>query len=86
MKPFRAVLTDAADQAITEVEGSIEPDTGPARKGRFEFADSDAVMQDILEGKTFGLQLEDGTQLAIRVSSASAGPRAGYSVAEFSTT
>jgi hypothetical protein len=85
MQALRAVLTDLEDQALAEVEVSIDPASGPARKGRFEFADSGALIQDILDGKSFGLNFEDGTQLRIRVSSASAGPKPGYSTADFST-
>jgi hypothetical protein len=42
-------------------------------------------MQDILDGKTFRLNLDDGLQFKIRVNSASAGTRSGFSVAEFTS-
>jgi hypothetical protein len=80
-------LTDGTDQAVADVEGSIESpdDAGGAYTGNFEFPESDSVMQDILDGKTFGLNLEDGLQFKIRVNSASAGTRSGFSVAEFTS-
>jgi hypothetical protein len=80
-------LTDDAGQAIADVEGSIESpdDAGGAQTGSFEFPDSDSVMQDILEGKTFGLIIDGGSQFKIRINSASAGTRSGFSVAEFTS-
>ena len=41
-------------------------------------------MQGVLEEKTFGLKMDDGSQLAIHVDSVSTTTRPGYSRAEFS--
>jgi hypothetical protein len=86
MQPFRATLTDSAGQAIGEIEGSIQsPDEaqGP-RLGEFEFQETESFMQGVVEAKTFRLNVDDGSQLTIRVDSVSTITRPGYSRVEFS--
>jgi hypothetical protein len=86
MQPFRATLTDDAGQAIAEIEGSINsPDeTQGPRRGEFEFQETDAFMQGMLEQKTFRLELDDGNRLTIRLVSVSVAARPGRSRVEFS--
>ena len=86
MQPFRATLADDAGQAIAEIEGSIQsPDeTQGPRRGEFELEENGSFMQGVLEAKTFRLKVDDGSQLTIRVDSASPIARPGYSRAEFS--
>jgi hypothetical protein len=86
MQPFRATLKDDAGEAIADVEGSIdspEEARGP-RQGEFEFPESEAFMQGVLEQKTFRLELGDGNRLNIRVGSVSADAGPGSSRVEFS--
>jgi hypothetical protein len=86
MQPLRATLTDDSGQAITEIEGSVqspEEAHGP-RQGQFELEENAAFMQGVLEEKTFRLEVDDGSQLTIRVNSVSTPPRPGYSKVEFS--
>jgi hypothetical protein len=75
-------------QAIADVEGSIEsPDeTEGSRRGKFEVQEDPSFMQGILDKKTFHLQLDDGSELTIKVDSASTALRSGYSLVEFSCT
>jgi hypothetical protein len=87
MEPFRASLTTDEGQAIAEVEGTIESSgeaSSGACKGRFEFQDTDSVMQGALDGTPFRLDCEDGTRHKIRVDAVTAGSKPGYSQAEFS--
>jgi hypothetical protein len=81
-------LADDADQVIAEIEGSIQsPDeTQGPRRGEFELEEDEngEFLQGVLEKKTFRLQVDDGSQLTIRVDSASATARPGYSQVEFS--
>jgi hypothetical protein len=86
MQPFRATLKDDAGEAIADVEGSIDSPgeaQGP-RQGEFEFQETDAFMQGVLEQKTFRLELDDGNRLTIRVGSVSANAGPGSSRVEFS--
>jgi hypothetical protein len=85
MPALRGTLTDPAGEVSVEVEGSIEPPGGGARKGEFEFQDSDAVIQGALEGKTFHLSADDGSQLDVRLESVSTSGRSGFSRAEFTS-
>lgn len=82
MQPFRGTLTDQDGGTPVAVEGSIEPSGAP--HGEFEFPDADAVMQGMLDGKTFHLQTDGGDTIEIRLDSVSAGARSGFSRAEFS--
>jgi hypothetical protein len=86
MQPFRATLTDDSGEAIAAVEGSIDSPEGSQgpRKGEFEFQETDAFMQGVLEEKTFRLDLDDGNRLTIRVGSVSAMAEPGSSRVEFS--
>jgi hypothetical protein len=88
MQPFRATLIDDQSQAIAEVEGSIESpeETQGSRRGRFEVQEDPSFLQGVLDQKTFHLQLDDGSQLAIKVDSTSTASRSGYSLVEFSCT
>jgi hypothetical protein len=86
MQPFRAALKDDAGEVIADVEGSIdsqEEAQGP-RQGEFEFQETDAFMQGVLEQKTFRLELDDGNRLTIRVGSVSTNSAPGSSRVEFS--
>jgi hypothetical protein len=86
MQPFRATLKDDAGEAIADVEGSIdspEEAQGP-RQGEFEFQETDAFMQGVLEQKAFRLELDDGNRLTIRVGSVSANAGPGSSRVELS--
>jgi hypothetical protein len=87
MRPFRANLTDDGGQLIAEVEGLIESpeEAAGTRRGRFEFQEIASFIQSVMEGKTFGLHIDDGSQLAIMVDSVSASATPGYSEAEFSS-
>jgi hypothetical protein len=86
MQSFRAKLTDESGQAISEIEGSIQStdETQAPRRGEFELEDDGSFMQGVLDGKTFHLNVDDGSDLAIHVDSVSASTRPGYSRAEFS--
>jgi hypothetical protein len=86
MQRFRATLMDDADQAIADVEGSIQSpgETPGPRRGKFEFAESESFMQGVLEEKTFRLKNDDGSVLEIHVDSVSTSTRPGYSSVEFS--
>jgi hypothetical protein len=86
MQPFRATLADDAGQAIAEIEGSIQsPDeTQGPRRGEFELEEDGAFMQGVLGKKPFRLKVDDGSQLTIRVDSATASARPGCSRVEFS--
>ncbi len=86
MQPFRATLKDDAGEAIADVEGSIDSsqDAQGSRKGEFEFQETDAFMQGVLEQKTFRLELDDGNRLTIRVGSVSAIAAPGSSRVEVS--
>jgi hypothetical protein len=86
MQPFRATLTDDSGQAIAHVEGSIESpgESQGARRGKFEFADTESFMQGVLEEKNFRLKVDDGSQLTIHVDSVSTTNTPGYSHVEFS--
>jgi len=79
-------LTDDAGQSITDIDGSIQSpeETKGSRQGSFEFQETESFMQGVLEEKTFGLKMDDGSQLAIHVDSVSTSTRPGYSRAEFS--
>jgi hypothetical protein len=85
MQPFRATLTDDSGQAIADIEGSIQSpeETQGPRQGEFEFQETGEFMQGVLEGKTFLLKVDDGSQLTIHVKEAS-NARPGYSKVEFS--
>jgi hypothetical protein len=86
MQPFRATLIDDDSHAIADVEGSIQsPDeTDGPRRGKFELQEDQSLMQGILDQKTYHLQLEDGSELTIRVDSAATTSKPGYSLVEFS--
>jgi hypothetical protein len=86
MQPFRATLADDAGEAIAEIEGSIQsPDeTQGPRRGEFELQEDGAFMQGVLEKKPFRLKVDDGSQLTIRVDSASASAQPGCCRVEFS--
>jgi hypothetical protein len=86
MQPFRATLTDDADQAIADIEGSIQSrdETQGPRQGEFEFQETESFMQGVLDQKSFRLALDDGTRLTIRADSVSAIARPGYSKVAFS--
>jgi hypothetical protein len=86
MQPFRATLTDNAGQAIADIEGSIQSpeETQGPRQGEFEFRETESFMQGVVEAKTFRLEVDDGSQLTIRVDSVSTITRPGYSRVEFS--
>jgi hypothetical protein len=86
MQPFRATLIDEGSQAIAEVEGSIESpgETEGSRRGRFEVQEDPSFMQGVLDQKAFHLQLEDGSELTIKVDSTSTSSRPGHSSVEFS--
>jgi hypothetical protein len=86
MQPFRATLTDDSGQAISTIEGSIQSpeDTQGARQGEFEFQETASFMQGVLEGKTFRLDVDDGSRLTIQVDSVSTIARPGYSKVVFS--
>jgi hypothetical protein len=86
MQPFRATLTDDAGQVIGKIERSIQSpsETQRPRNGAFEFQETESFMQEVLEAKTFRLDVDDGSQLAIRVDSVSTSTRPGYSRVEFS--
>jgi hypothetical protein len=88
MQPFRATLIDDNSEAIADVEGSIESpeESEGSRRGRFEVQDDPSFMQGVLDKKTFHLQLDDGTEIAMKVDSASSSTRPGFSVVEFSCT
>ena len=88
MQPFRATLIDDNSEAIASVEGSIESpeESKGSRRGRFEVQDDPSFMQGVLDKKTFHLQLDDGSEIAIKVDSASPTSRSGFSVVEFSCT
>jgi hypothetical protein len=81
MQLFRATLIDDNSEAIAAVEGSIESpeESRGSRRGRFEVQEDDpSFMQGVLDNKTFQLQLDDGTQIAIKVDSASPSSRPGF--------
>jgi hypothetical protein len=81
-------LTDDSGQAIAEIQGSIQsPDEaqGP-RRGEFEIEENGEFVQGVLEAKSFRLDLDEGSSLAIHVESVSASTRPGYSKAAFSCT
>jgi hypothetical protein len=86
MQPFRASLTDDAGQAIADVEGSIQApeEAEGARRGSFEFQDTGSLMQGVMDGTPFRLDLDDGSRLTIRVDSVKVSSNPGYSVAAFS--
>jgi hypothetical protein len=86
MQPFRAALIDDSSQLIADVDGSIESaeESKGARRGRFEVQDDPSFMQGVLDKKTFHLQLDDGSDIAITVESASSTSRPGFSNVEFS--
>ena len=85
MQPLRATLSDPVGQISVPVEGELEAagGSGGPRKGVFEFADADEVMQAFLDGKTFRLSTDDGDQLDVTIDSISASDRSGSSRAEF---
>jgi hypothetical protein len=86
MQPFRATLTDDAGHEIGEIEGSIQSpgETQRPRTGEFEFQEIESFLQGVLEAKTFRLEVDDGSQLTIRVDSVTTITRPGYSRVEFS--
>ena len=86
MQPFRATLSDNAGQAIAEIEGSIQSpsETQGPRKGEFELQETESFLQGVVEAKTFGLKVDDGSQLTIRVDSVSTITRPDYSRVAFS--
>jgi hypothetical protein len=88
MQPFRATLIDDDSQAIAAVEGSIQSpeESDGSRRGRFELQEDESFMQGILDQKTFHLQLDDGSELTIKVDSTSTTSKLGYSLVEFSCT
>jgi hypothetical protein len=79
-------LTDDTGQAIGDIEGSIQSpeETQGPRRGEFELEEEGAFLQGVLEEKTFRLEVDDGSQLTIRVDSVSTIARPGYSKVEFS--
>jgi hypothetical protein len=85
MQPFRATLIDDADQAIAAIEGSIESpgESDASRRGMFEMQEDESFMQGVLDHKLFHLQLDDGSELTIKVDSASTTSKPGYSQVEF---
>jgi hypothetical protein len=85
MQSFRATLIDDNSQAIAAVEGSIQSpeESRGSRRGTFEVQDNPSFMQEVLDNKTFHLQLDDGTGIAIKVDSASPSSRPGFSAIEF---
>src|SRR5262249_48914635 len=87
MQPFRASLRDYTGQEIAEVEGAIQSpeEAEGSKRGHFEFEDTGSFMDGVMEGKPFRLTLDDGSQLAIKVDSATVSSKPVYSVIEFST-
>jgi hypothetical protein len=85
MKPFRARLTDDAGQEIANIEGSIQSaeEAEGTRHGEFEFEAEGDFMQAVLDAKPFRLLNDDGSQLSIRVDSASATARPGFTKVSF---
>jgi hypothetical protein len=81
------MLMDQAGLKIAQIEGSIQSEgeaRGP-RKGSFEAPENESFMQDALDAKPFRLDLEDGSRIAIQVTSVSAGTSPGTSRVEFSS-
>jgi hypothetical protein len=74
-------LTDQAGKVSVGAEGSFE--VAGARRGELEFPDSDGIMQSFMEGKTFQLGTDDGSQFEVRLDSVSTSARPGFSRAEF---
>jgi hypothetical protein len=58
---------------------------GGACQGTFEVQETEELMQSVLEGKTFGLNVEDGSQLSIHAESASVSSRLGFTTARISS-
>jgi hypothetical protein len=87
MQPFRATLVDDSGEAIADVEGSIESpeESAGSRRGRFEVQEDPSFMQGVLEKKAFHLHLDDGSEIAIKVDSASPASSAGLSLVEFTS-
>jgi hypothetical protein len=79
MAAMRGTLTDPMGGASIAVEGKIDGSTG-----ELEFADNEAILQGVLEGRTFHLTTDDGTELDIAIASVSPGSRAGSSRGAFS--
>ena len=86
MQTFSAALIDDNSQLIADVDGSIESpeESEGSRRGRFEVKDDPSFMQGVLDKKTFHLQLDDGSEIAIKVDSASPTSKPGFAVVEFS--
>jgi hypothetical protein len=86
MQPFRATLSDDSGQKITEIEGSIQSadEARGSRQGEFEFQETEAFMQGVLEEKSFRLAFDDGSQLTIQIDSVSTTEQPGYSKVAFS--
>jgi hypothetical protein len=86
MQPFRAKLTDDSGHVIADIEGSIQSAGGTQgpRQGEFQFQETESFMQGVLEEKPFRLEVDDGSQVTIHVSSVSTIARPGYSKVEFS--
>jgi hypothetical protein len=84
MAILRGMLTDPDEEASVEVEATIESPEAVSG-GTFEFADSDAILQAALEGRTFRLSLDDGNRLEVRLGAISPGEKPGTSRAEFSS-
>jgi hypothetical protein len=80
-------LSDDSGQTIGEVEGSMEDaaSAGGAARGTFEAQETDELMQAVLEGKTFGLNVEGGSQLSIRAESASVSSKPGFTTVKFAS-
>jgi len=81
-------LIDDAGQAISEVEGSIQSaeETQGPRQGSFELQEDGSFMQGVLDQATFHLQVDDGSELTIKVDSTSTTSKPGTSLVEFSCT
>ena len=79
-------MIDDSGEAIAAVEGSIESskESEGSRRGRFEVQDDPSFMQGVLDKKTFHLQLDDGSEIAIKVDSTSSTSRPGISFVQFS--
>jgi hypothetical protein len=83
MNPFRARLTNQAGGEVATIEGEIESPGGTT--GRFEIQDTPEFMQDVMDGKTFGLAIEGGSPLTIKIDSISTTAKSGISLANFSS-
>ncbi|MFO0950218.1 MAG: hypothetical protein U0835_03515 [Isosphaeraceae bacterium] len=83
MPAISGQLADPSGGSSVAVTGTISDPADMQATGELEFADSETILQAVLEGKTLLLTLDDGSTHDVKVSEVNPGAGPGTSRASF---